>query len=154
MVRWFSRCGPAVRQHRAYEASECCTEELIYLSLWFRGHRAFVPTILSWRVNDCICLGTRDLRRLRIGRSIRKLAPGGYSQFSPIERFILTDVVFIIQVACLSPHRGLKRLAHLCQSSKGMPLPAMIDRIVPSGSVLPWWSATMTCFPVAGFLHF
>lgn len=42
----------------------------------------------------------------------------------------------------------------ICQFSTGMPLPAMIERIVPKGSTRFLWSATMTCFPVAEFRHF
>jgi len=33
-------------------------------------------------------------------------------------------------------------------------LPAMIERIVPIGSTLPLCCETITCFEVAGFLHF
>lgn len=45
-------------------------------------------------------------------------------------------------------------LSHFCHSLNDKPLPAMIDRMVPSGNTFPLCCATITCFDVSGCRHF
>jgi hypothetical protein len=71
MVRWFLRRLFAIRQHRIDEASDCGTEGLIDLSLLFRDHCAWVPTILSRWVNHRI--GPAPGRAQIIGKTFRML---------------------------------------------------------------------------------
>src|SRR5262245_30599784 len=110
------------------------------------GHRALVPTILSRRVSDCICLEREtplpDRPRspknefLLSGRTqIRKAVPGGHGRFGPGERFILPDGVGFTD-AVNPARRSVGDMRALTESDSPLakparpePLPARSQRV-------------------------